>query len=69
MNYSQYSLGRYKNSNVWTWKKIEKKIEVPLHITKGKLKKINFGVTPWGQATPLKTGVWVIIRGLSDPLG
>ena len=58
-----------QNSSVWTWEKFEKNFEVPVHMSKGKMKKKNSGVTPGGQATPLKTGIWVIIRGLSDPLG
>ena len=41
-----------QNSSVWTWEKFERKIEVPVHISKGKMKKKNSGVTPGGQATP-----------------
>ena len=69
MNYSQYSLERYKILVYGLGKNLKKKIEVPVHMSKGKMKRKKSRVTPGGQATPLKTGVWVIIRGLSDPLG
>ena len=69
MNYSQYSLERYKILVYGLGKILKKKFEVRVHMSRGKMKKKNSGVTPGGQATPLKTGVWVIIRGVSDPLG
>ena len=52
---------------VWTWKIFERFFEVPVHSSKGKMKKSSGGR---GSGKPLKRGVLAIFRGLPDlPLG
>ena len=65
MNYSQYSFERYKILVHGLGKNFQINFDVPVHISRGKMKTKNSGVTPGRQADPLKTGVWAIIRGKS----
>ena len=69
MNYSQYSLKRYKILVYGLRKNLKKKFEGLVHMSKGEMKKKNSEVTPGGSGNPIKIGVLAIIRGLPDPLG